>query len=402
MKLPHEKFCVLPWISLETSPIGTVRPCCLADYEIVDNTGVKCDLKYNSLDSIHKGEYMQGLRKDFVDGIQPATCRKCWDTESAGLTSKRMHTLDRLKEILVDEVEWTEDAKDLMFVDFKLGNICNLKCRICGSWSSSTFAAEEIKELPKAEQKSSFPYAMLKAGAWPRQNEKFWDDLKVVSEGLRYVEFTGGEPFMIQEHFDYLQSLVDQNLAHQIEIHYNTNGTQWPEESVHLWSHFKHVEIAFSIDNVDKRFEYERTNADWKTVNQNIQRFIDLRAANNNISLQLCTTVNIFNVLYLEDVVNWKHFGDFDFVYWNILHDGPQFCIQALPENAKQLAAEKLHSTTVPQQVQDQWRDIVTFMQGSNGTTTDQVKQEITRVDQRRGVDLRNSHPELWELIFAN
>jgi hypothetical protein len=34
MKIPHEKFCVLPWVSLETSPIGTVRPCCLAEEEI--------------------------------------------------------------------------------------------------------------------------------------------------------------------------------------------------------------------------------------------------------------------------------------------------------------------------------------------------------------------------------
>jgi hypothetical protein len=44
MNLPHDKFCVLPWISLETSPIGTVRPCCLAEEEITDNAGEKFDL----------------------------------------------------------------------------------------------------------------------------------------------------------------------------------------------------------------------------------------------------------------------------------------------------------------------------------------------------------------------
>ena len=37
MNLPQDKFCVLPWISLEASPIGTVRPCCLADDEILDD-----------------------------------------------------------------------------------------------------------------------------------------------------------------------------------------------------------------------------------------------------------------------------------------------------------------------------------------------------------------------------
>ena len=49
MKLPHDKFCVLPWVSLETSPIGTVRPCCLADDEITDDTGDKFDLNHASL-----------------------------------------------------------------------------------------------------------------------------------------------------------------------------------------------------------------------------------------------------------------------------------------------------------------------------------------------------------------
>jgi hypothetical protein len=44
MNLPNNKFCVLPWVSLEASPIGTVRPCCLADDEILDDNGNKFQL----------------------------------------------------------------------------------------------------------------------------------------------------------------------------------------------------------------------------------------------------------------------------------------------------------------------------------------------------------------------
>jgi hypothetical protein len=43
---------VLPWVSLETSPIGTVRPCCLAEEEIVDDNGVKFDLNSASFSGI--------------------------------------------------------------------------------------------------------------------------------------------------------------------------------------------------------------------------------------------------------------------------------------------------------------------------------------------------------------
>ena len=139
MKIPHDQFCVLPWISIEASPVGTVRPCCLADDEILDNNGNKFILSTAKFDDIQNSNHMRDLRDQFLVGQRPETCRKCWNEEDAGRTSKRMHTLDRLKHSLKDE-SWTKNAKPLMFLDLKLGNTCNLKCRICGSWSSSQFA----------------------------------------------------------------------------------------------------------------------------------------------------------------------------------------------------------------------------------------------------------------------
>ena len=97
MNLPQDKFCVLPWISLEASPVGTVRPCCLADDEIVDDQGRKFELSQANFQDIQNSAHMRGLRQQFLDSEQPQTCRKCWSEERAGRTSKRMHTLDRLK-----------------------------------------------------------------------------------------------------------------------------------------------------------------------------------------------------------------------------------------------------------------------------------------------------------------
>ena len=89
MNLPHDKFCVLPWISLETSPIGTVRPCCLADNELLDNTGIKFNLSTASFIDIQNSHGMRNLRQQFIDGSEPETCRKCWNEERSGRTSKR-------------------------------------------------------------------------------------------------------------------------------------------------------------------------------------------------------------------------------------------------------------------------------------------------------------------------
>ena len=123
MNIPHDQFCVLPWVSLETSPIGTVRPCCLAEDELVDDNGNKFDLATADFKTIQNSNNMQSLRQEFIDGKQPQTCRKCWREERAGRTSKRMHTLDRLKHMLAQETVWTADAKPLRFLEFQ--HICH-------------------------------------------------------------------------------------------------------------------------------------------------------------------------------------------------------------------------------------------------------------------------------------
>lgn len=396
MQTPHDKFCVLPWISLETSPIGTVRPCCLAEEEIVDDSGNKFELDSAPFSAIQGSRYMQNLRHQFLSGLQPDTCRKCWKEEDAGRTSKRMHTLDRLKHI-IPAGDWTTDARPLMFLDLKLGNICNLKCRICGSWSSSQFAVEEIKH--SKSERGEFHRIMLKKGAWPRENQRFWSEIDGVLDQIRYIEFTGGEPFMIQEHFDMLQGMVDRGIAKQVEIHYNTNGTQWPEGAEEIWKHFKTVEIAFSIDDLADRFEYQRTNAIWVDVVDNIQRFRELRSRNKNIQLQVCSTVNIFSVWHLEGLAEWIDMQDFDFIYWNMMHEARYFSISALPANAKELVKHRLKTATVRDFHRREFDRIIDFMMAGESLPAEQICEQIRRLDQRRGQDLRGVIYELAESL---
>ena len=399
MNIPHDKFCVLPWVSLEASPIGTVRPCCLAEEEIVDDSGKKFNLNTAKFSQIQSSQYMQNLRQQFLDKKQPQTCKKCWQEESSGRTSKRMHTLDRLKHMIPDQ-PWTRDARPLMFLDLKLGNICNLKCRICGSWSSSTFATEELANLaPGEDRKTSHHYIMLRQGAWPRENPVFWQEIDNVIDQIRYIEFTGGEPFMIQEHFDLLQGLVDRGIAGHIEIHYNTNGTQWPEQAENIWRHFKTVEIAFSIDDIGSRFEYQRTNAVWSEVCDNIAKFGRLREQYSNIQLQVCSTVNVFNVYYLEDLANWIDGQSFDFVYWNMMHEAFYFSVGTLPDSAKHALIQRLSQANISSRHRTEFENIIQFIK--NGASMDGVmlRMKIAELDRKRNQDFRTVEPEMAELI---
>lgn len=399
MKIPHDKFCVLPWISLEASPIGTVRPCCLARNETVDDAGEKYRLGATSLSEIQDSTHMKELRQNFLDGVRTSDCSRCWAEEDAGRTSKRMHTLDRLKHIVTDD-HWTTAAKSLVFLDLKLGNICNLKCRICGSWSSSTYAVEDItNDIGNPDRKNTFAYTMLKEGRWPRENTDFWQDLEQHIGDIRYLEFTGGEPFMIQEHFDLLESLVKSGLAKNVEIHYNTNGTIYPQQAEDIWRHFKHVEIAFSIDDVSARFEYQRSGADWKEVNDHIRLFREMRSRNPNMRLQVCTTVSVFNVMYLDEVATWIDQQKFNFVYWNILHDPPEFCIATLPESVKSIVEHRLLSGSFSPSNRREINNIVGFMQQGVSTNGQRLIASIKHIDHRRQESLRDVAPELAKAL---
>ena len=403
MNIPHDRFCVLPWVSLETSPVGTVRPCCLAEDELVDDAGEKFNLATAKFTAIQNSHSMKELRQQFINQEQPQTCRKCWREERSGRTSKRMHTLDRLKHMLAHETVWTVDAKPLMFLDLKLGNICNLKCRICGSWSSSTFATEELANIKFEDRKSSHHYQMLKQGAWPRENSTFWQEIDQVVDHIEYIEFTGGEPLMIPEHFDLLQGLIDRGIAGNIEIHYNTNGTQYPESAADIWQHFKTVEIAFSIDDVGARFEYQRSNAVWAEVEDNIARFKQLRDQYPNIRLQVCSTVNVFNVYYLEELARWNYSQGFNYIYWNMMHEAYYFSISTLPERAKAAITTQLRSCgSVSDAAQQEFNRIVDFMNAGVSLDGSNMRREIANLDRRRNQNLALVEPEFATLIEYN
>jgi MoaA/NifB/PqqE/SkfB family radical SAM enzyme len=386
---------MLPWISMEASPQGTARVCCLQTEEITDENGQNYSLKKVPLGDIFNSKYMQDFRQDMRDGKKPESCKQCWAEEDIGRQSKRMSTYVRLPHIVPD-IKWESNTSDtLQFIDLKLGNICNLKCRICGSWSSSKWAAEELdyqKWLPKKEHRA---YTQLKAGQWPRESQAFWDNLRDMLPSIKYFEFTGGEPFLIQEHFDLLEFAADNGHADHIEIHYNTNGTVFPEHAIELWKKFKTVEVAFSIDDLGQRFEYQRSGAQWSEVAVNVQKFNALRDIMPNLITQVCLTVNVMNIYYLEQLCNWVALQEFDFDYFNMLHGPDHMCIKYMPVAAKDIVANKLRAGVFSGKHQSNITQIIDFMYDGVSHDTLDFITKTKQTDDFRRESLIDHHPEV-------
>ena len=322
--------CPLPWTHLEVDVNGGASPCCLYKGSIPD---VK--VYEQNLGTIQKHKYMDELRQQFRNGERPKGCQSCWQEEDAGKTSKRQNSIYKMKKSLNN---WTPNSEPtLKFIDFKLGNVCNLKCRICGSWSSSKWAQEELDygENPVALKN-------LRDGGWPKRNPKFFEDLKEDLKHVEYFEFTGGEPFMIKDHFKILMYCVEKGYAKNIDIHYNTNGTQLPPQEIFdLWSYFKHVEIAFSIDDVGEPFEYQRHPANWREVSTNLVKFKEMKTA--NMDFQVCSTMSVFNVFNWAKIALWVAQFQPKFFYINTLFDPDYFNIQTLPSQVKDAVNIRYH-----------------------------------------------------------
>lgn len=380
------KICTLPWIHMETTPIGEFRPCCLANEPIPDlNIS-----KGNTLKDAFESEYMEDLRKQFLDGKQPSTCSKCWSLENSGGTSKRM--------ISNQKFGINTEQKQLKFLDLKLGNICNLKCRICGAWSSSKWTQEEIDLGNRLARK------WLTQGQWPRQQNQLWEEIIKLLPDIEYFEFTGGEPFLIKEHFDILTKSVELGTSKMQQIHYNTNGTTFPHHAIeNIWPNFKEVEIAFSIDDIGDRFEYQRYGAKWDQVNENIKKFNELKQNYSNIKTQVCCTINIQNIYNLENIALWIEEQDFDFVFYNYLHEAKEWNVQYLPANYKKLIETKLlGAKKINDKNKKEIEQALVFMMDKhlgNDQMHSRRRQKILASDKFRNQSFVNTHPEYKNLL---
>lgn len=367
-----DKICLLPWIHTEFTTEGTAKPCCLYRGEPMGN------LKEESLIDIWNGEKYNNFRQEFLDGKMPEGCAMCWENEDAGYKSKRLQD----KEKFSSHIEKIgKDITPPVYLDLKFGTLCNLKCRSCGSVNSSSWKADEIKLYGRVLDN--------KDALWVKKNPGIWDELEKIMPTVEHMDFTGGEPFMIDQHFDLLKSAVESGHSKHISIHYNTNGTiRPPEEIFDLWQEFKSCEIMFSIDGVGKQFEYIRSGADWDEVWSNFNYF----KSKDYLRIQVCHTVSLYNVYYLPEFVGT--FKDSN-IYFNLLHFPRQYCIRNMPDVCKEKVKDRIINIKNVDPI------INFMMQTAQFDKLDLGFMLVTeRLDSVRGEFYQDVFPEFYEILI--
>lgn len=281
------------------------------------------NIKTDTLQDVFNGDKIQSLRDSLLKGEKPEVCRSCWKVEEKNLTSIRQHNIKRLKkEFLLHYLDQPAPAT----LDIKFNNTCNFKCRICNGVSSSLFAQEDhqFRNIPLVEQDN-----------WSESPE-FIQQICEMLPKLHNIDMYGGEPFLIKKFKKVLELAVDQGHSKNIRLHYNSNGSIWPEQFIPYWRNFKLVDIHFSIDAVGRQFELER-GGQWQDVENNILRLKEL--ALPNLSINIMPTVSVMNVYYIDQVYDWATKHGFQIF---VSHGrGEGIDLQNLTKEAKKLIIEK-------------------------------------------------------------
>jgi MoaA/NifB/PqqE/SkfB family radical SAM enzyme len=396
-KYQQKYICHLPWTSLDVNPLGELRPCGPYTEPIKDKNGNNFSVHNSSIDDVINSDYMKNLRQDFLSGKKPKQCELCWKEEAAGKKSLRMNMWEKTNLDTLGKYNIEKNINTLYFLDMRLGNICNLKCRICSEIHSSQWSNEKIKMNKNNSKEIQRLKNINKLGQWPRNSVKYFENIDSTLKNIRFFNITGGEPLLIPEQFEMLEKCITLGSASKTEVHYNTNGTIYPENAIkNIWPKFKKIELAFSIDDIGHRFEYQRHPAVWDDVKENIYKIKN--SGMNNLSIQICTTINVMNILYLDEIE--QVVNDLRPDYWHIaiLHHPTEFDVQRIPRTIKEKINNKFKNSIKSKEI----TVALDYMNNKDYNITDWGKNlmhKLTNIDKVRGEKFKKTFPELHSLI---
>jgi sulfatase maturation enzyme AslB (radical SAM superfamily) len=325
-----ETFCPIPWNFQAIRNNGDIRICCQAN--ITPNKGVvrhedgtPFNAARDSLEEARNASLMKDVRKNMLAGKWSEECKRCKDEEAAGLNSRRTYELsnwpnDTVESILpITSEDGTIDTTQLpiKYYDLRFGNMCNLACRMCGPEDSHTWY-EQWSKFTKTESfvdthgivkliRNSVGRLTTTDYDW-HSSEAFWDQISANIGNIQQVYMAGGEPLLIERHYEFLDKCISADAAKNIVLEYNTNGTLLPARVVEMWKHFKQVRIGVSIDGIGKVVEYQRWPAKWSQLKSNLEKLNALVDNNPNIDVWLAVTVTAYNVMHIADMIEWKIF----------------------------------------------------------------------------------------------
>ncbi len=329
-------FCVAPWIHVAISTRGIFRPCCNISYMKEDylNGGRFTDhyVYKENIEDVWNSDTYKEFRKKMIRGEKLPNCSRCYREEESGIISARMSLNDTYLQSLGNvNLNGSCSLNSIKYIDVRLGNKCNLKCRMCNPYASDQWIADE--HLIHIRRASEEDLVNLKKMDWFEQN-LFWDNLSLIMGNCEILYFSGGEPTLFTERkYKLFDKCIENGIAKNITLRYNTNITVLPPKLIDYWKHFHKVRINCSIDGFDKVNDYIRYPSKWKLIDKNLRLLHEMQKK-SLVKLSVHATVQMYNIFGLVDLFDYLQQFDI-FPFLNILNHPSKYNIRVLNKRQK-------------------------------------------------------------------
>ena len=310
----NKTFCMAPWTHTYLSPQTERRMCCASrepaqSFKQYIDTG-NSSKTYNplTLEEHWNSEHMRSVRKRMLQGKKLPECEVCndkllnTDVYKSYWNHLFAHLIDKA---FTDTKEDGTTTMPVISYDYRFNNLCNFKCRMCGSMLSSSWESEQRKH--KDWSISSSPWMEPKL----REQIKSFQDTQVVKEFMHGVEnktireiyWCGGEPLMWDIHWTAMQRIIDLGFAKEVYVRYNTNlsRTTYKQQNVFdMLKNFQDWQICASLDGTGKIGEYIRDGLDYDLWLNNFKE--GKSASTNPRQMRIDYTITMPGLLELKNM----------------------------------------------------------------------------------------------------
>jgi organic radical activating enzyme len=284
---------------------GEYRVCC-------ESFGFGPNIQTDDASQVWNSDYYKQLRVDLINGIQNKNCNSCWKVEKNGGYSMRKnenshYSYDDIQEIISSVTDGHISILPKLF-DFKLGNLCNLKCIMCCQLSSSlhesevrTWKSKNIK-LPALLDYIEITYKNENQQYRIDKNngDNILENLKSILPNLTTLQLVGGEPLINPFTFEIVDKLIELGYAKNLKLDIITNLSVVDDSFIQKLEQFKSVQLTCSYDHVDPvKFHFIRYPASYTEFKHNFDKILK-----SNINVSISTTFSIFNIFDLEQILD--------------------------------------------------------------------------------------------------
>ena len=406
-------FCILPWIHMATLTDGRTPLCCIADQDTNNN------LNNNTIKEIWNSKEYKFARKNLLKGKQIKPCMTCFNEEDNGVASHRMTENNIWRNVLGKDYieELTNSTTPTGYLDnppitldLRLGNTCNSQCIMCRPQDSSKWVSlgnkllEEFDEGYLRQEWKHKSNLNLLDFEWYK-NKEFWNELYELIPNIQHIIFGGGEPLYIEEHYNFIDKVIEMGESHHISLRYHTNGTIMNKDLIIKWKKFNSVEVMLSIDAYSTRNDYIRYPSKWKSVRETMKL---LEVSSDNVFPKINTTVSLLNVFYLNEFAQWMiqqnfkkiskdgHNGIF---FPSILHYPEYLSVTALRGDMKNRVVEELSKFFELKEYKytiSKFKQIINFMNSKdNSKLLPETKKYLNKLDEIRNTSYKETFKEL-------